>query len=263
VGSPTFHFVVMTGVQQRSLYKISDVARQTGVSTGTIKFYMREGLLPPPTVKTGRNMAYYDRSFVDRIRAIKELQRKRFLPLDVIKAILDRDEEVVSRREVDTLLRLEGRLYQEIQYTPSGERVERPGVPVRYGIDDDLVGYCIASGILTPVRRDGRDGFEGDDLAILESLAEMKRAGFDEGLIVGHPCIELYMDAIGRLAREELKLFSRAVTGKVDAARLAEMALAGVRHMEPLICLLRRKLLLRCLQELRADSEIEATGTHS
>jgi DNA-binding transcriptional MerR regulator len=73
------------------LYKISDLSRQTGVPTATIKFYLREGLLPPATVKTGRNMAYYDHSFVDRIRFIKELQKKRFLPLDVIKAVLNRD----------------------------------------------------------------------------------------------------------------------------------------------------------------------------
>ena len=252
----------MTGAQQKGLYKISDVARQTGVSTGTIKFYMREGLLPPPTVKTGRNMAYYDRSFVDRIRTIKELQSKRFLPLDVIRAILDHDEDVVAR-EVNTLLRLEGRLYEETQYTPGGDRVLRSDVLPRYGINEELVDYCAEAGILTPMRRDGQEGFEGDDLAILKSLAEVKRAGFDEDVISGHLCIELYVDAIGRLARDELKLFSRAVTGKVDPVRLPEMALAGVKHIEQLICLLRRKLLLRSLQELRADSEIEATGTDS
>lgn len=249
--------------KQAGLLKISDLARETGVPTGTIKFYMREGLLPPPTLKTGRNMAYYDRSFVDRIRAIKELQRKRFLPLDVIKAILDHDEDIVSSREINTLLRLEGRLYQEIHFAPGAEHLPRSGAQTRYGISAELIRYCVDAGVLTPVRRDGRDGFAGEDLAILESLADMKRAGFDDHLIPSQLCIQLYVDAVGRLAREELKLFSRAVTGKVDAARLPEMALAGLRHIEQLICLLRRKLLLRALQELRVDAEIEQTGTDS
>jgi DNA-binding transcriptional MerR regulator len=255
----------MASAEERrpGLFKISDLARETGVPTGTIKFYIREGLLPPPTLKTGRNMAYYDRAFIDRIRAIKELQRKRFLPLDVIKAILNHDDQVVSSREIDTLLRLEGRLYEEIHFTPDGDRVLRSDVSTRYGISADMIRYCIDTGILTPVRRDGRDGFEGEDLAILENLAEMKRAGFDEDLIPGELCIQVYVDAVGNLARDELKLFSRAVTGKVPPGRLPEMAMAGLKHIEQFICLLRRKLLLRALQDLRAEADIEQTGTHN
>ena len=72
------------------LIKMSELARRAGVARGTIQHYLREGLLPRP-VKTFRNMAYYDRRFIDRIRCIKELQQKRYLPLDVIKAILERD----------------------------------------------------------------------------------------------------------------------------------------------------------------------------
>ena len=40
------------------LLRISDLSRETGVPVATIKFYRREGLLPEPTLKTGRNMAF-------------------------------------------------------------------------------------------------------------------------------------------------------------------------------------------------------------
>jgi DNA-binding transcriptional MerR regulator len=243
------------------LFKISDLARETGVPTGTIKFYMREGLLPPPTVKTGRNMAYYDRTFVDRIRAIKELQQKRFLPLDVIRAILDRDEDVISRREIDTLLRLEGRFYQEIEYAPGQKPVARDEVEARYGIRPALLRYLIEVGIFTPAWRDGREWFEGEDVVMLENLAEMKRAGFDDDLIPKEVCVPLYVDAIGTLAREELKMFSRAVTVAVEPERVPELAIAGVKLVEQFIVLLRRKLLLRAIQELRYEAETESTGT--
>lgn len=126
---------------KQGLYKISDLARETGVSTGTIKFYIREGLLPSPTLKTGRNMAWYDRSFVDRIRAIKELQQKRFLPLDVIKAILDHDSEVISQREVDTLLSLEGTFYQEIHYVPGQVPITVPQAMERYEISEEQLRF--------------------------------------------------------------------------------------------------------------------------
>src|SRR5690242_7862266 len=71
----------------RDLLKVGQLAQSSGVSIATIKFYLREGLLPRPTLKTSRNMAWYDRSFVERIKAIKRMQ-ERFLPLRVIKQLL-------------------------------------------------------------------------------------------------------------------------------------------------------------------------------
>src|SRR5213079_876456 len=68
--------------------KISELAEASGVSAGTIKHYLREGLLPEP-VKTSRNMAYYPPEFADRIRLIKQLQEQRFMPLKVIRELLD------------------------------------------------------------------------------------------------------------------------------------------------------------------------------
>ena len=66
---------------------MSELAERSGVSAGTIKHYLREGLLgerrrDPPHV---RNMAYYPPEFVERIRLIKRLQEERFMPLRVIK----------------------------------------------------------------------------------------------------------------------------------------------------------------------------------
>ena len=88
-------------------------------------------------------------------------------------------------------------------------------------------------------------------------------AGFDDQLIPRELCLSLYVESIDRLAREELRLFSRAVTGTVDPERLPEMAMAGVRLVEQFIVLLRRKLLLRAIQDLRAEAEAEPTGTDS
>ena len=53
-----------------------------------MRHYLREGLLPEP-VKTSRNMAYYPPEFVERIRLIKQLQEERFMPLRVIRDLLD------------------------------------------------------------------------------------------------------------------------------------------------------------------------------
>jgi DNA-binding transcriptional MerR regulator len=69
------------------LMRISELAKAAGVSSTTIHYYVREGLLFPAT-KTARNMAYYKPECVENIRLIKELQSKRFLPLNMIKLIM-------------------------------------------------------------------------------------------------------------------------------------------------------------------------------
>src|SRR5438105_5019613 len=79
------------------LLKMSELAERSGVSAGTIKHYLREGLLPEP-VRTSRNMAYYPEQFVERIRLIKRLQEERFLPLRLIKGVLDRAAAQESKR---------------------------------------------------------------------------------------------------------------------------------------------------------------------
>ncbi len=44
-------------------------------------------------VKTARNMAYYDPACIEEIRLIKELQAKRFLPISMIKLVMQAKRE--------------------------------------------------------------------------------------------------------------------------------------------------------------------------
>src|SRR5207245_7539212 len=88
------------------LLRMGELAEASGVSAATIKHYLREGLLPEP-VKTSRNMAYYPPEFVDRIRLIKQLQEERFMPLRVIRSMLDDDPD-----RARTLVELEDRILE-------------------------------------------------------------------------------------------------------------------------------------------------------
>ena len=72
-----------------SLLKVSQVSRTTGVSTSAINYYVRIGLLPPP-LKTHKNMAYYDPSYIQMINYIKRLQIQKHLPLERIKGIMEK-----------------------------------------------------------------------------------------------------------------------------------------------------------------------------
>ena len=63
---------------QQGMLKMSELAERSGVSAGTIRHYLREGLLDTGEgiTRTSRNMAYYPPSFIARIELIKRLQEE-------------------------------------------------------------------------------------------------------------------------------------------------------------------------------------------
>ncbi|MFA6011824.1 MAG: MerR family transcriptional regulator [Desulfobacteraceae bacterium] len=64
--------------------KINEVEKVTGIPRSTIHFYLREGLLHPP-VKTGRTMAYYDSSHLERLKLIQQMKNDLGIPITYIK----------------------------------------------------------------------------------------------------------------------------------------------------------------------------------
>ncbi len=68
--------------------KISELVKITGVSKETIHYYIREGVLQKSR-KTGKNTADYNESHVDQIRTIKALRDNYFLPIPVIKKLIN------------------------------------------------------------------------------------------------------------------------------------------------------------------------------
>jgi DNA-binding transcriptional MerR regulator len=67
--------------------RISDLSRETGVPIATIKFYLREGLLPPG-VRTGRNQASYGEPHRRRLLLIRGLTTVGQLDLTSVRALL-------------------------------------------------------------------------------------------------------------------------------------------------------------------------------
>ena len=69
---------------------IGELSSRAGVTRRTIHFYIQEGLLPEPE-RPHKNIAYYDEEFIEMIAAIKKAQKERFLPLVVIRKILEQN----------------------------------------------------------------------------------------------------------------------------------------------------------------------------
>jgi DNA-binding transcriptional MerR regulator len=67
--------------------QMSDLSRASGVPVATVKFYLREGLLPSG-VATSATRATYDESHLRRLRLIRALVEVGQLRLDTVRSIL-------------------------------------------------------------------------------------------------------------------------------------------------------------------------------
>ena len=81
--------------------KIRDLGQGTRVSKETIHYRIGEDLLPKPR-KLGRNIADYNKSCRERIHLIKELRDHYFLPLAVIKNILNNQKSPCAAKTIET-----------------------------------------------------------------------------------------------------------------------------------------------------------------
>ena len=75
--------------------RMAELSRRSGVPTGTIKYYLREGLVPPGEA-TAPNQAEYCQQHLDRLALIRALREAAGLPIATINrvfAAMDRYQE--------------------------------------------------------------------------------------------------------------------------------------------------------------------------
>jgi DNA-binding transcriptional MerR regulator len=228
-------------VSENGLLKMKELAEASGVSAGTIKHYLREGLLPEP-VKTSRNMAYYPAEFVDRIRLIKQLQEERFMPLKVIKAMLDDDPE-----RARALVELEDRI---LERALAGEqsRVSAAELRRRYDVPQEVLDRLAELEVLTPTRR----GYGPRDVEIVEAIQRFRAGGYDER--IGFTVYDTlrYKRALEELVKEEVQVLLDRLAGEMDPDRAVELIAAGSEPLNELMAALHQKSLVAELRRQRA-----------
>jgi DNA-binding transcriptional MerR regulator len=67
--------------------RISELSQESGLPIATIKFYLREGLLPPGE-RTARNQAAYGKDHLSRLHLISALTVVGRLPLSAVREIV-------------------------------------------------------------------------------------------------------------------------------------------------------------------------------
>jgi len=224
--------------------KISELAEASGVSAGTIKHYLREGLLPEP-VKTSRNMAYYPPEFIERIRLIKQLQEERFMPLRVIKSMLDAAPE-----RAKALVELEDRILEHALKGEERSRVPATEVRKRYEIPQEVLDRLAELDVLTPSSR----GYSSSDVKIIEAISRFRAGGYSE--TIGFTVYDTvrYKRALEQLVEEEVEVLTERLAGEKSPDEVVALIEAGAEPLRDLIAAMHTKLLVAELTNRRRAS---------
>jgi len=195
--------------------RIAELSSRSGTSVASIKYYLREGLLPPGT-STGRNQAAYGEHHLRRLRLIRAL-------IDVGGLSIAAAREVLSA--VDTP-QLPGHTLLGVAHGA----LDRP----HRRDPSDPAWRAAREEVATLVRERGwhvAEDSSGLDNAA-DAVAAMRQLG-QEDLLEAMPT---YADAAERIAEHELDL----VIARRDPARMVEGVVAGTILGETLISALRR-----------------------
>ena len=233
------------------MLKMSELAERSGVSAGTIKHYLREGVLggDDEIRRTSRNMAWYPPDFVERIRLVKRLQEERFMPLRVIGQLLREEPQ-----RVEALIELEDRIVERAA-AAAGERrrTSRRAVEEAYEVPRNVLERLEQLEVLTPNAR----GYDVDDVKIIEAISRFRAGGYDEA--IGFTVYDTlrYREALAPLVEEEVRVLLGRLAGSVDEDRAAEIIASGAEPLEELIGAMHTKLLLAALHSKLLLSELE------
>jgi len=221
--------------------KMRELEAATGVNRETIRVYLRHGLLPEPQ-RNKPNVADYTDAHVEGIRTIRRLQKQQGLTLPQIKAALS-GSSVDTPHGAGAFVHLErlvsGRLAQNDALVPL-RLLETRNPRVRQDARD-----FARLGVIELRRSKGRLGVSRLDAELLGIWAGMRAAGFSEENGFAPAVLRLYLECADDLAAREVGAFLEIVTGRLDEAQAATMAVEALNRMLPFFGLLRTKAVLR------------------
>ncbi|MGE5398595.1 MAG: MerR family transcriptional regulator [Chitinophagales bacterium] len=188
--------------------KIGELAAAAGVSKQTIHFYLREGILRPP-VQTSKNMAYYDSGHIEDIHLIKELQEKRYLPLAVIKLVLDAFH---TGNELDAIDHIEpmNDLFNRAKGDFVADNLTMDELITVSGLSKGVIEELEAIGLVTPLNTQDGNIFDSFDAAIIKAMGRLLNLGLEIS------DIKIYAQILA-LYRAEATLVHNKVIHKTDS----------------------------------------------
>jgi DNA-binding transcriptional MerR regulator len=148
-------------------HRVEDLARASGVSIDTIRFYQKRRLLPPPA-REGR-VAWYGPEHVERLTRIRDLQGRGF-SLAVIRRLLDGE---LDPADEPLAAAVAGAQTGE----DTGELLTIEELAARTNVPEAILETVTREGLLVPHRRDGTDRYAAGDVDLVAAGLRLLEAG--------------------------------------------------------------------------------------
>jgi DNA-binding transcriptional MerR regulator len=234
-------------MKKKKLLKMQELSQATGVSGGTIRYYVQKGILPKP-LKTHRNMAYYDESYIERIRAIKDLQKKRFLPLNIIKMIIGSRSPSIDGEQRQILKEMEKPLFSDSLLGNDAQPVSREELLARMDGDPEHLEALEAMGM---IEADAEGRFDHECVQIVEILSEIRDMGLNEELDFQVEHLQIHLDLMEFLARKEIEIFTKRIVRQgMSPSQIHRLAQDAINSLNKILPILHRRMVRRITQEL-------------
>lgn len=192
--------------------KIGEIARKSNVPPSTIRYYVRQGLLPEPT-KVNKSMAYYDEGCIEKIQAIRHLQETRYFPLSVIKNILRRMDEGLSLEEAQAI---EDAVFGN-QAEPRTALVDRKEFLKLTGLKEEDLNTALKCSLIMPyIQEKNETLFNQDDVRFARDVLK-KVIDFGQDI----RGLSFYVELGGAIVDGEMAMRRKAVQGRSTKENIA------------------------------------------
>ncbi|MBI2169838.1 MAG: MerR family transcriptional regulator [Actinobacteria bacterium] len=232
--------------------RVEDLARRAEVSVDTIRYYQKQGLIPPPS-RSGR-VAWYAAEHLELIARIKELQRKGFT-LAVIRRFLAGELDTTDEPLVAAIAEGGGEGEEE-EFLTIEELAARSAVPL------PLIEAVAREGLLVPRLHNGERRFTSADVDIVASGLRLLEAGLPLPELLA--LANRHHKATRETARRAVEVFDAHVRGPLREADLppeekAQRLVEAFRVLLPTITALVAHHFRRVLLEV-AQEHLESVG---
>lgn len=231
--------------------KMKELEAATGIGRETIRYYIREGLLPEP-VRPKRNVAAYGREHVKRLNLIRRLQQERHLPLSVIKSIVT-SELGAPAEGFEALIGLEvamGPLLSDGRNLAPRKLAE---VSADTGLGVDEIRKFAEIGLIHIDARDGAEWLNQRNVRIMEIIAQTRADGFTPDIGYTIESYEIYPQMIELLARRAVVGFYSRLGDKLDQPAAAKLAVDGIRTLSEMMPLMLIDRIVRDVEKISAS----------
>ncbi|WP_253833973.1 MerR family transcriptional regulator [Actinokineospora globicatena] len=198
--------------------RIGELSKRTGVAVPTIKYYLREGMLPPGE-RTSPNQARYDETHIHRLRLVRALIDVGGLPVAKVKEVLTTVDSPSG--DIEKLLGTVQRAVFPALPTSAEVEMQAAAEQEVHALLDELGWYCrdnhpalsVLATVLVSAQTLGHSGFldtvrryatisEQIGVADLDYIADKRGVdGMLESVVVGTILGDTALIALRRLAQ--------------------------------------------------------------